>query len=137
MNSDAGEREAVPVPPSELAYFDSPRGIIALWFGFLGGPAAWYLHLNISYSLVRLICETGDTVLLHLTTFVTLAVALGALLVAVRSWRRLEQPRLTTGSGTAGRSRFLALGGIALSAFFALTLITAWIPDFLIEPCVW
>lgn len=137
MSSGSPEARLEPVSPAERAHFDTPRGLAALWFGFLGGPLAWYLHLNISYALVRLICQTGDTMLLHLTTFATFLVALAALLMAVRSWRRLQGPESTRGAGTAGRSRFLALGGIALSGFFALILLVAWIPDFVIDPCVW
>ncbi len=119
----------------EAAYFDSWRGITALWFGMLAGPVSWFLHLNVSYALVRKICETGDIWLLHLTTLVTLVPALAGVAVAWLSWRRLREPKVTTGPGTLGRSRFMALGGLGLSGFFALTLLVAWIPDFLIEPC--
>ena len=137
MSGDPRSSATGPVPAHELEFFDTRRGIAVLWFGFVGGPLAWYLHLNISYALVRLICATGDTLLLHLTTLATLALAVAALVVAWLSWRRLRQPEVTTGSGTLGRSRFLAVGGIALSGFFALILIAAWIPDFLIDPCAW
>ena len=120
----------------EAAYFRSRSGIATLWFGMLAAPASWYLHLNVSYALVRWVCETGDVWLLHLTTVVALAVATAALLVAWRSWRRLGEPLLAAGSGTIGRSRFMALGGLAISSFFTLVLIVAWVPSFLIEPCL-
>ncbi len=117
------------------AYFDRREGIVTLWFGFLAGPAAWFLHLNISYSLVRLICVRGGFWLLHLTTLVTLVLAAAGVWVAWRSWQRLGEPEVTKGSGTLGRSRFMALGGITLSGFFLLTILVAWIPDFLLDPC--
>lgn len=122
-------------PTEEAAYFDSPRGIAALWFGVMAGPVSWYLHLNVSYALVRKICETGDVWLLHLTTLVTLTPALAGVFVAWRCWRRLGEPGVAAGAGTLGRSRFMALGGLGLSGFFTLVLLVAWIPDFLIEAC--
>lgn len=127
-----GEGREAHVPDE---YFESRRGIAALWFGMFAGPASWYIHLNASYALVRKICETGDVWLLHLTTLVTLLPALAGLVVAWRSWRRLGEPDSTVGGGALGRSRFMALGGIALSGFFVLVLLVAWIPDFVIQPC--
>lgn len=118
-----------------LDYFDSRRGIAALWFGMLAGPVSWYLHLNVSYALVRKICESGDVWLLHLTTLVTLLPAIAGVIVAWRSWRLLGKPVDAVGGSTSGRSRFMALGGMALSGFFALVLLVAWIPDFVIRPC--
>lgn len=61
-------------PVSALAAM-RPPGPIALWFGVLAPPAAWFLHLAVSYSLVRWVCFTGATWTLHLTTAVTLALA--------------------------------------------------------------
>lgn len=116
-------------------YFDRDRGIAALWFGFLAGPAAWYLHLNISYSLVRLVCLHGHGWLLHLTTLAMLALAGAGVWVAWRSWDRIGEPEVTSGPGTLGRTRFMALGGIALSGFFLLIILLAWLPDFFLHPC--
>lgn len=94
-----GEGREAHVPDE---YFESRRGIAALWFGMFAGPASWYIHLNASYALVRKICETGDVWLLHLTTLVTLLPALAGLVVAWRSWRRLGEPDSTVGGGGTG-----------------------------------
>lgn len=132
--------EAPVDPATELAeaegYFSHRRGIAALWFGMLAGPAAWFLHLVISYSLVRLICQTGDSWLLHLTTFATLLLAAAGVLVAWRNVRRVGHLRATAADGTMGRSRFMAVSGIALSGFFLIVVLLAWLPDFFLSPCL-
>lgn len=117
------------------AYFDRGRGILALWFGLLAGPAAWYLHLNVSYGLVRLICLHGNSWLLHLTTLAMVALAAAGAWVAWGNWRRIGEPEITTGPGTLGRTRFMALGGLMMSGFFLAIILLAWIPDFLLDPC--
>lgn len=119
-----------------LAYFEGRRGIVALWFGFLAGPAAWFLHLNVSYSVIRYICSSGAMWLLHLASLFTLVLAAAGVWVAWRSWQRIGEPDETSGAGTLGRTRFLALGGIGMSAFFLAIILMAWIPDFLLHPCM-
>lgn len=116
-------------------YFDRGRGIAVLWFGLLAGPAAWFLHLNISYSLVRFICFHGHGWLLHLTTGAALVLAAAGAWVAWRSWNLIGAPEVTNGPGTLGRTRFMALGGLMLSGFFLTIILLAWIPDFLLHPC--
>lgn len=120
---------------SSERYFERGAGIAALWFGLLAAPAAWLLHLLISYSLVRLICDTGELWLLHATTIATLSLAAAGVWTAWRSWRRVGEPQDARGSGTLGRSRFLALAGLALSGFFLVVIAMAWLPDFFLSPC--
>lgn len=123
--------------PEEAAmYFDEPAGIGELWFGLLAGPAAWLVHLNVSYALVRYVCASGSGWLLHLGTLAMLALAAAGVLVALRSWRRIDEPTVTGGAGTLGRTRFMALGGMALSGFFLLVILLAWLPDLILSPCV-
>lgn len=121
--------------PDALAYFDRGSGILALWFGLLAGPAAWFLHLLVSYSLVRYICSSGAGWLLHLTTVGALLLAAAGLWVAWRSWTRIGEPEVTTGPATLGRTRFMALGGLMLNGFFLAIIVLAWVPDFLLHPC--
>lgn len=118
-----------------MEHFDSPGGLAALWFGLLAGPAAWFVHLNVSYSLVRLICRGGEGWLLHLTTLATLVLAGAGVWMAWSTWRRIGEPAVTSGGGTAGRTRFMALSGIALSGFFFGVILLASIPGFVLHPC--
>lgn len=115
---------------------DSGReGIAELWFGLLAAPAAWFLHLTVNYSLVRYACATGAPWILHLVTLAALALAGTGGWVAWRNWRRTGRPAETTGGGVEGRSRFMAVGGVAASAFFALVILAAELPNLFLEPC--
>lgn len=137
-------------------YFDRGAGLSALWFGFLAGPTAWFLHLVISYALVVYVCRTGDVWLLHLATAGTVLLAGAGVLVAMGSWRRLfprSEPnapdvehatmmdqreglrRSDPADPTIGRARLMALGGIALSGFFLAMILMAWVPDLVLSPC--
>lgn len=121
--------------PAGTDYFEAGRGIVALWFGLLAGPLAWFLHLNVSYSLVRLICLQGGRGLIEIATLTSLLLAAAGVWVALRSWRRIGRPEVTTGSGSFGRSRFMAAGGLGLSGFFFLVILVAWLPGLFLNPC--
>lgn len=123
------ERDEAPL------YFDEPAGVSALWFGVLAGPAAWLLHLNVSYALVRYVCASGAGWLLHLATLAMVALAAAGGIVALRSWRKVGEPKMTGGGGTLGRTRFMSIGGLALSAFFLFVILMAWLPDLILSPC--
>ncbi len=108
-------------------------GLVALWFGLLGGPVAWTLQLLVDYPLVAHYCfpdaakrivPTIDS--LHLLVIVVsvlaLALAVAALFTAVRSWRASggefgsARTTLTDAAPPPGRVRFMALGGILASS---------------------
>lgn len=103
-----------------------------VWAGWLLGPGSWALHENLSYVLVPWVCGTGNLWTLHLTTLVTLAVAIatGAL-----SWHGFQKLRSHSGSSRVRSRRFLALGGLILCAFSAVGIVVEGIPNFVIDPC--
>jgi hypothetical protein len=83
--------------------------------------------------------DSGTWILLLVLTLLLLCVALGALYVAWRSWRAAhrEQPDeeeelLEVGEG---RTRFMAMSGILLSAVFSLLLIANLIALFAVPQC--
>jgi hypothetical protein len=110
----------------------APVGLAPLWFGLLGGPVAWTLQLLVDYPLVAHYCfpdaakrivPTIDS--LHLLVIIVsalaLAVAIAALLTALRSWRVAggefgnARVDLVEAAPPPGRVRFMALGGILAS----------------------
>lgn len=108
-------------------------GLAPLWFGLLGGPVAWTLQLLIDYPLVahycfpdaaRRIVPTIDSLhlLVSIVSLLALAVAIAALLAAIRNWRGSggefgsERSKLTEAAPPPGRVRFMALGGILASS---------------------
>lgn len=113
----------------------SSTGQLALWFGVLAPPAAWFLHLSLSYVLVRYVCRTGNVWTIHLTTLSTLALALAATFVAVRAHRRLESAAADANGPGAGYARFLAVSGVVLGLGFGGLIAFAGIPPLVLEAC--
>lgn len=116
--------------------FAGRKGVALLWVGFLGGPAAWFFHLVVSYSLVRYVCFGGSIWLMHLVTGVSLLAGGAVAWLAWRNWRHTGSPLDSGGSGTRGRSRFLALLGVLFAAFSLFLIAVQGIPNFVLEPCV-
>lgn len=104
-----------------------------LWFGILGGPIAWSLHLLICYPLVRPICQYGDILVLHA---ISLGLALTAVAAGVVAWRRWHGNREQDVAGDGSRENFMALYGTLSGGLFAVAIIVAWVPIFLVNPCL-
>jgi menaquinol-cytochrome c reductase iron-sulfur subunit len=95
-----------------------PAALLPLWFGVLGGPVAWGLHLLVSYLLATLACIAGldgMRVMIGALTGCLALVALGATAVAFGTWRHTGAGTRTDIGGSAGRSAFLAIAGVLTS----------------------
>jgi hypothetical protein len=108
---------------------------LALWAGILAGPFAWVLHLQTSYSLTETACAGGRQWLLHVASLVALLLPIAGALCALRLWRRLPAGSTSHGDDFSSRSRFMALAGIVLSAFFVLVILAQWIPTWILGAC--
>ena len=124
-------REAVPMEEWRLNR--------ALWITILAGPIAWAVHLLATYSLTQTACTDHRQWLLHLVSLAVLPIPVAGGIVAARLWRRL--PAGSTGSISHGgddlrsRSRFMALSGMVMSAFFVLAIVAQWIPAWILGAC--
>jgi len=111
----------------------------ALWITVLAGPAAWGAHLLAAYFLTETACVDHRQWLLHLVSLALLPIPLAGGVGAARLWRRLPAGSThSTGHGEddlPSRSRFMALGGMVMSAFFALAILAQWIPAWLLGAC--
>jgi len=106
-----------------------------LWAGILAGPLAWSADLAVSYALVKWTCSTQRTAVLHLITVATLAVvALGAA-IAWQSRMAASSAGSTDGGRPIERAQFMALLGLATSAFFFTVVIAEWLPQWVLDAC--
>lgn len=112
-----------------------PGGAAVLWAGLLVAPAAWLAQLGFGFALVRRACENQTEWSLNLLSAVTLAAALLGAWIARRSWRDTGEGTETGGGGVEDRSRFLALGGMSFSLFFAGAIVLGWAIALLLSPC--
>jgi hypothetical protein len=108
---------------------------LGLWTGILTGPLAWGLHLQASYALTQVACDTGRQWLLHLVSLGALLLVAAGGSIAVRLWRRLPAGSASEGEELWTRSRFMALFGMVFSAFFGLVIVAAWIPSWILGAC--
>jgi hypothetical protein len=121
MEHTAGER------------WQEPKTLLSQWAGVLLGPAAWALHLQVSYTLSAFACEDVWRITLHATFLVTLALPLAGAYIGWGNWRASRDA--TPGGIRVDRSRFMATAGIILSLFFAIVIVAQWIPNLFLEPC--
>lgn len=115
--------------------FQEPRGLAALWYGLLAGAVAWKLQLVVNYAVVPYACWNRVEFLNHAASFATLALALSGCWVAWRTWRRMGTSDDLEMGGVVGRSRFMAVGGLALSGMFALLILGQWLPNLMLSAC--
>jgi hypothetical protein len=118
----------------------------ALWFGLFGAPMVWSLQLLASYALVAHGCYPdaepmtmpvipGLRTLVLGTGVAALAVALLAGGSAWRSWRATKGGHEALLEAGEGRTRFMALAGMLLSAVFVLGIVMNVVPLLLLRPC--
>jgi hypothetical protein len=133
----------------------------ALWFGFLGGPAAWSVQTLVNTSLAAHSCFPRLTPLTSSVTGnlrgVVIAVSVVALVVcgvavtvAWRTWWRTRgEQQEGTGRGREhqpssalletgeGRTRFMALAGVLTSITFLAVSAAHTAAILLVSPCGW
>jgi len=103
---------------------------VALWSGIMAGPAAWAVGLELRYALVPWACRTGEQWVLTAISALMLLVAAAGFFLSWRGWQAGEGD-----DSRPTRVRFMAVGGMLLSAAFFLTIIAGTIPDFFLRPC--
>jgi hypothetical protein len=108
-----------------------------LWLGVLGPPLVWAVYFQFNYALARWFCHNhGLMGLGHAAAVVALLLAGAAGVLAWRDWRLLGGGWPSGAeSGTVGRSRFLSVIGMMLSALFVLLIAGNWLVLFFIDPC--
>jgi hypothetical protein len=121
--------------------FDWGGRLAALWIGVLAGPLAWAGLLEANYVLSYVACEQRQTWMLHLATAAALALIA---LAASMAWRAAppladdpttETPSQDPGDTAVIRARFMAIGGLALCAWFAIVIMATEIPALVLKPC--
>lgn len=118
--------------------WSEPGRLLALWTGILAGPLVWAALLQTNYILSYVACEQRQSWPLHVATAVALLLIAGAAWVAWRAAPSLgddEHASEDLDAARALRARFMALGGLALCAWFALVILATAIPALVMHPC--
>lgn len=107
--------------------------IVRTWLGWGLAPAAWALHLGLSYGLVPWVCDDGPVGVLYVVTAVSLLLALCGIALAwlnVAAHRRDGHPLRSVGG-----SRFLAWSGLLMALLFTAIIVAQSLPPMLLGPC--
>ena len=119
---------------------DRARPGLALWFGLLGGAAAWAVQFVSSYLITEGMCGaaeqsgggvTGALVIVLAVSVTTFVVAVAAALAGRRVWLRARGDAEEPTGGTA----WTGLAGMLLSGVFAFIIAAQVLPVFLAGGC--
>lgn len=118
----------------------------SLWFGLVGGPAAWAVHEMVVAAFAGWACADGTLALggipaggvkaiLVGLTLVALAVGLAAMVVASRNWKRVRDGSSGTEARSANVAAFMAVAGLLAGALALVGMIYAVVPLVLVDVC--
>lgn len=110
-------------------------GIAAQWVANLMAPVAVLATLQVCYMFVDRACPAGDMLPVHLTALAGVALSLLGAAIGWREWRRWGGAPAGEDGGSEGRSRFLAVTGLANSALAALVIAALWSATLFFHPC--
>ena len=99
------------------------RDLSRLWFGLVAAPAAWTVAELAGYIISSNDCSRGSSAVVGLSGLMAVLAGAG-LFVALRSLRAGE-----------ARERFMALGGVLVSALLLLNIVYFGVPPFLVNSC--
>ena len=124
------------VEPNERARLTRWPGLLSLTLGIVVGPIAVLVNEELIYVTNMWACGTGKQLAMHVVPIVCLIVTLGVGLLAWRDWDRVGRGVEDEAATVDSRSRFLALGGMAISALSALIILAQWLAIFVFGACM-
>lgn len=110
--------------------------MMRLWPGVFVAPLAFIAELALAYALVPYACQSERHVTIHAVQVVTLIVAIGAALFALREYRVAGGETPDDAGDKTTRDRFVSLIGVLVSVTISLALLAQWITTWVIPPCV-
>lgn len=108
---------------------------LPLWTGILAGPAAFALNLSATYALVKWTCHADSEIVLHLISLAALIIVLAGGWIAVIALRQSPAAVPTDAGTPEARARFMALLGVASSAFFTFAVVANAVPQWVLDAC--
>jgi len=116
----------------------SPTRTAALWAGVLTGPIVWLTMLEVNYLLTYVACETGRKWFMHVAVLVAIVLVAASGFIA---WMygppgdpEIDTPPVTRATSEQ-RARWMALYGVASSAWFIIVILANEIPILVLKAC--
>lgn len=124
------------VEPNERARLTRWPGLLSLTLGMVVGPIAVLVNEELIYVTNMWACGTGKQLAMHVVPIICLVVTLGVGLLSWRDWDRVGRGVEDEAATVDARSRFLALGGMGISALSALVILAQWLAIFVFGACM-
>lgn len=116
-----------------------PESMAALWFPLVGGPAAWMIQGLIGWWSGERLCSAmsigAARGLTLVVTIVALAIAVGGIVLASRTWQRSSPTSHPMHTDATNRVEFMALGGVLVSSAFAIGIVWAGLSSIFLNAC--
>ena len=106
-----------------------------VWWCMYAGPIAWVADLGFSYVLTQHACSTGHHYLLHLITAVCLIIALSGAFAGIYEHLKTPKDAIEQGRRPIDRAYFQIVFGIVFSFAFAVVIVAASVPRWILSPC--
>lgn len=131
-------------PSDRAAAWAGPRWV---WFGVLGGPISWLVHLYVAWGVVEVSCTAGRStfagvdlgILVPLATIVPAVVTAAALVVSIRAavilGRAESDPPDQVPARRIGRAGFMVRVGAVLDGLSLLMIIFGGVAVIMFAPC--
>lgn len=99
---------------------------VSTWYAVAAGIVWWAVHIAGMAALVPYVCDSGQTMWMHLLSVVTAALTVHAMWLGWRTWRGSDAD---TGMPYVGALAVL----VCLTGLVAI--LAEWVPVFMIDPC--
>jgi uncharacterized membrane protein YjgN (DUF898 family) len=116
---------------------------LALWFGVLAPPLAWFAHLVTGDLIYELGCAAGMKakeilgLSLHVWTVAATIALLGVTVLAgVLAFRALRRLMAQSNGGSLDRATAMAFVGVASSLLYGAILVFGLLPSFVLPACL-
>jgi hypothetical protein len=107
----------------------------SLCWSLVSGFLAWGLDLAVNYASQHAACSSGRTFVHDVIALACIAIALSGSLAGIALYRRLPRDTSEEGGRPVDRAHFQALLGLAFNAAFALAIVAADLPRWILRRC--
>jgi hypothetical protein len=118
-----------------LSRFGRWPGILGLAYGFVGAPLSALLMQVIAYAGVQWACGHRNVAVVHIVPALFVVFAGLAIRISWRDWTSVGRIGRAENATITDRTRFVAVSGIALSAFSIVLILAMWLPLIIFDPC--
>ena len=106
-----------------------------IWASLFAGPIAWTFNQGAAYAVMKPVCAARAGYVLWLIAAAAFAVVVVGIWLGARSVRSIPAAAADDGGIAADPRPFVAMLAVGLNVVICLLIVTATIPQLLLNPC--